>query len=145
MKKLGILLMLIVGIVSCSNDKDENNAPADYYGTWQLTVMNRNKNPAANSISVLEWQEAYILTPNGTFSKIRVKDGKTIKESGTFVMNKTLDQTQFELTYDTQNEIIGSCSSNLKENLYIINSVGKLFSTWGNCDGPLLTYERMIY
>jgi len=142
MKKKGLLIVFFILLVSCSFNDNEKKPSEDYYGIWILTRMNRNNNPAANSIDVLEWEESYIFKSDKTFSKTRKRDGKITTASGNYSVIKMVDQTQFELTYAAQSEIIGSCISNLKENLYIINNVGNLLSTWNVCSGPMLVYEK---
>ena len=143
MKKIGLLIVLFISLVSCSNDDNDNKPTEDYHGKWKLTSMSRNKNPAANSIDVMEWEENYVFSSNGKFSKTRIKDKKTSSASGTYSVAKTSEQTQFKLIYSTQSDIIGTCSGDLIENLYIIHAAGKMYSTWGTCDGPLLTYDKL--
>lgn len=141
MKKIGLLIVLFVALVSCSNDDNDNKPTASYHGKWILTRMGSN-NPAVNSIDILEWEEAYIFKSNNTFSKTRKRDGKTTAISGTYSVVKTADQTQFELNYTSESDIISSCTSKTKESLYIINSIGSLYGTWSICDGPMLVYEK---
>ncbi len=139
MKKIGLLIVLFISLVSCSDNDDKPSA--SYVGQWTLTRMGSG-NPAANSIDVLLWEESYTFNSNNTFSKTRKKDGKTTTISGTYSVVKTTDQTQFELNYIAESDIIASCTSNIKENLYIINSIGSLYGTWSICDGPMLVYEK---
>jgi hypothetical protein len=47
------------------------------------------------------------------------------------------------LTYSIDSDIIGSCSSELKEELNF-QSENVLLSTWQQCDGPGLKYEKSI-
>ncbi|WET02870.1 hypothetical protein [Flavobacterium sp. YJ01] len=142
MKKIGLLIVLLISLISCSNDDNDNTPTADYHGKWNLTSMSRNKNPSANSIDIMEWQESYIFSSSGKFSKTRIKDNKKTTVFGTYTVVETSEQTQLTLIYGAQNDIIGTCTGNLTENLYIIKTVGKLFSTWGICDGPLLSYDK---
>lgn len=133
--------MLLISLASCSND-DENRTKEAYHGKWNLTYMSRNKNPAANSIDIMEWQESYIFSSSGKFAKTRIKDNKKSTVFGTYSVVETSEQTQFTLVYGAQNDIIGTCTGNLTENLYIIKTIGKLYSAWGACDGPLLSYDK---
>ncbi|MFH6936088.1 hypothetical protein [Flavobacterium sp. FlaQc-30] len=143
MKKIGLLIVLFISLVSCSNDDNDNKPTEDYLGKWKLTSMNRNKNPAANSIGVMEWEESYVFSSDGKFTKTRIRDSKTSSVSGTYSVVETLEQTQLKLMYSTKNDIIGTCTEDLIENLYIIYATGKLYSTWAACDGPLLTYDKL--
>ncbi|WP_289659591.1 hypothetical protein [Flavobacterium panacagri] len=142
MKRITILVVLFISLVSCSNDNDQKDT-TNYLGKWKLTSMSRNKNPFANSIDVMEWQESYVFSSNGKFSKTRIKDNKTTTQIGTYLITETSDQTQLKLTYTAQSDIIGTCTGNLIENLYVLKSTKQLYSTWGTCDGPLLVYDRL--
>jgi hypothetical protein len=139
MKKIVLLIVLLISIVSCSDNDDKPSE--SYVGKWTLTRMGSN-NPAANSIDVLEWEESYAFNSNNTFSKTRKKEGKATTISGTYSVIKTTDQIQFELNYTAESDIVASCFSKAKENLYIINSTGNLYGTWSICDGPVLVYEK---
>jgi len=139
MKKIGLLIVMLVSLISCSDNDDKPTE--SYVGKWTLTRMGSN-NPAANSIDILEWEESYTFNSNNTFSKTRKKDDKTTTISGTYSVVKTNDQIQFELSYTSENDIIASCVSKVKENLYILNSNGNLYGTWSVCNGPTLVYEK---
>lgn len=141
MKKIGILLILIITLVSCSSDEAVATGDVDYFGNWELTKMSSAFTPAISFSNALEWKESYDFNENGTFTKTRLRDNKSITVSGTYVVTKTPNEIQFELTYEKDNDIIGSCSAEPKEILFI-NSSKKLFSTWQNCDGPELEYEK---
>ncbi|MNK38553.1 hypothetical protein D3C87_571440 [compost metagenome] len=141
MKKIGLLIAMFILLVSCSNDDNDNKPTESYHGKWILTAMG-NSNPAVNSIDVLEWEESYTFNSNNTFSKTRKRDGKITTISGTYSVVKTTDQTQFELNYAAESDIVASCASKTKESLYIINSFGILYGTWSICDGPRLVYEK---
>ncbi|MXO04325.1 hypothetical protein [Flavobacterium sp. HBTb2-11-1] len=142
MKKIGLLIVMFISLVSCSNDDNSNKPTESYHGNWILTRMGIS-NPAANSIDVLKWQESYTFNSNNTFSKTRKRDGKITAISGTYSVVKTAEQTKFELVYAKESDIIGSCTSKTKENLYIINEIGSLYNTWNACDGPVLVYDKV--
>jgi len=142
MKKIGLLIVLLISLTSCSNDDNNNKPTKAYHGKWNLTVMDRIKSPFANYIIVLEWEESYIFNSNGSFSKTRIMDNKTSTISGFYSVVETSDKTHFTLLYGASNEMIASCTGNLIENLYITNSTGRLYNTWETCDGPLLIYDK---
>lgn len=98
----------------------------------------------ANSVttgSEMDWQESYVFNANRTFVKTRIQDNITTTASGTFSISKTSNETHFELTYSKSSTLAGSCYGNLKEELFI-NSNNLLVSTWQNCDGPGLVYQK---
>lgn len=142
MKKIGILFILLLTLISCSNDEMIAVGDVDYFGKWELTKMSSAFTPAISFSDGLEWEESYDFNEDGTFTKTRLRDNKSITVSGVYAVTKTENEVQFELNYEKDNDIIGSCSSNLKEILYI-NTSKKLFSTWQNCDGPELVYEKI--
>jgi hypothetical protein len=90
----------------------------------------------------MEWQEFYVLDSNGTFKKSRERNGVITEISGSYSLSQTANGTSLLLSYKSDSEIIGSCSSALKEELYF-ESESLLFSTWQQCDGPGLKYEKV--
>jgi hypothetical protein len=60
--------------------------------------------------------------------------------SGTYSFNE--DPRRLELTCGEESQVIGSCQSDLKENLFF-SSNDVLLSTWNQCDGPNLDYEKI--
>lgn len=141
MKRIVLLFILISTLVSCSNDEALATGDVDYYGKWELTKMSSAFTPAISFSDGLEWEESYDFNIDGTFTKTRLRDNKSITVSGTYSITTTQKEIQFELVYEKDNDIIGSCSSDPKEVLYI-NSSKKMYSTWQNCDGPELVYEK---
>ena len=60
--------------------------------------------------------------------------------SGTYSFNE--DPRRLELTCGEESQVIGSCQSDLKENLFFCSN-DVLLSTWNQCDGPNLDYEKI--
>jgi hypothetical protein len=143
MEKLCVLFILVLNLVSCSGDNTANsNTPiSNYYGKWKLVKMEGSIPNSVTTEAAMEWQELYVFNTNGTFTKTRIRDNNTVSASGTFVLKTISNDTYFELTYPASNDIIGSCYGNLKEELFI-NKDGLLESTWRNCDGPGLVYQK---
>jgi len=77
---------------------------------------------------------------DGNFLKSRETEGSVVELTGTYSFNE--DPRSLELTYGEESEIIGSCQSDLKENLFF-SSNDVLSSTWNQCDGPSLDYEKI--
>jgi hypothetical protein len=82
MKKMAIVLILALSLISCSsNDKSKASAGSDYYGKWTLVKISGNKINAETTGSKMEWQENYVFNTDGTFVKTRVADNTTTTSS----------------------------------------------------------------
>jgi len=78
---------------------------------------------------IMDWQEWHILNPDHSFIKTRVRDNVTTSASGTYSV-VTLSEEQFlELSYPSDNKLIGNCSAEPKE-LLSIKSKDELAGTW---------------
>lgn len=140
MKKITIILILASILVSCSNN-NANTARISYYGKWKLIKMTGRFIPAIHIIGEPEWQEFYVFNTDKTFTKTRIKDKVTTTVSGTFEIINIEKESLLKLSFTENNDIIGSCYGNQKEELFL-NSDNLLSSTWQNCDGPGLIYEK---
>jgi hypothetical protein len=140
MKKIGIILILVLHLISCSNDKAKSPISSDYHGKWKLIEVSGFK-PANIVFDKLDWQESYVFNTDKTFIKTRSKDNTTTTATGKYVVTKLDNETHFELTYNESNDIIGSCTGNLTEALSI-NKEGLLQNSWQMCDGPGLIYKK---
>ena len=90
----------------------------------------------------MAWQETYLLNIDGTFLKSRNRDGVTIEASGIYHIIYLYDGKYLEFTFNNENEIIGSCYSNLKEEMFF-QSKSIFSSTWLACDASGLKYEKI--
>lgn len=131
----------MLSLISCSNEDANPPLVLDYYGKWQLTEMSGSVINSVTTGPEMDWQESYVFNTNRTFVKTRIKDNTTTTASGTFSISKTSNETHFELTYSKNSTLVGSCYGNLKEEL-LINNNNLLESTWQNCDGPGLVYQK---
>lgn len=129
----------MLSLISCSSD--DANPSLAYYGKWQLIEMSGSIARSVTTGSEMDWQESYTFNTNGKFVKTRIKNNTTTTVSGTFSISKTSNETHLELTYSESSTLVGSCYGNLKEELFI-NSNNLLVSTWQNCDGPGLVYQK---
>ncbi|EJL59210.1 hypothetical protein [Flavobacterium sp. CF136] len=141
MKKFGITFILMLSLISCSNEDANSSLVSDYKGKWQLIEMSGSTINSVTTGSEMSWQESYVFNTNRTFVKTRIKDNTTTTASGTFSVVTILDETHLELTYSESSTLVGSCYGNLKEDLFINNN-NLLVSTWQNCDGPGLVYQK---
>ena len=143
MKKIKLFYGILIALplfFSCASDEVFN--PEQYPQKWQLIKMTGQIANSETTGIAMEWQEFYLLNSNGTFIKSREHNGVLMEESGTFVFKNLSEEKFLELTYSSDNELIGSCySSEFKENLWL-KSENRMIGTWSECDGPGLEYER---
>lgn len=128
MKKIGLLLVLFVSLVSCSNNNSDDKADTnvDYYGKWV-----RVSNPASNSIGSLE--PFYVFNKDKTFIKT-IPYEKNVSFSGTFEIVKDDAGTRFILTYPSKNDWISTCIGGTLIEAYKLNESGNLVDQAGMCD-----------
>lgn len=133
MKKFKLLLLF--GLISCSSDS--NLCPEK----WQLVQMFGSIADLPPSTgSNMSWQEWYLLYPDNTFRKIREQNNQTTEAEGSYKELQLSDGVYLELVFKNDNNLIGSCIGEKTELLR--KSTNQLTSTWWNCDGPGLFYER---
>ena len=140
MKNLFLVLVTISFLITCS--KEDQFDIEKYPQKWQLVKMYGETSESEVKGENMEWQEYYLLNSDGTFTKHREWDGSQIEASGTFSFTEGTDGKYLELYYEVNSEIIGSCTGNNTETLWL-RSNNKLSGTWSYCDGPGLEYERV--
>jgi hypothetical protein len=140
MKHLTILVAFVSIFNSCSKDAIASDSTG-YYGKWTLVKMSGSMANSETTGSAMEWQEFYLFNTNGTFTKSRERNAIKTTVSGIYTTTNHPDGLYLELVYPNDNEIIGNCYGNLKEELYIAEN-NTLSSTWKNCDGPGLEYKK---
>ena len=141
MKKRILFLMLIVILNSC-NKNDEINTETELYGNCTRVEMTGNIPNSTTSGSEMEWQENYLLKSDGTIQKTRNRNGLITEVSGTYNLVNSSNEIFLAIIFDSESEIIGSCNLDLKEEM-LFQSENTLSSTWENCYGPGLKYEKM--
>lgn len=143
--KKQILFLMIIGILfSCNKNDDGNNddnLETEIIGKWKLIQMTGNIPNSETTGTEMEWQETYQLNTDGTFQKSRNRDGIITEVSGTYNLVDSSNERFIEFIFDDESEIIGSCYSNLKEEMFF-QSDNTFSSTWSACDGPGLKYEK---
>jgi len=140
MKNLIIISLLICTLFSCT--KADEFDIKQYPQKWQLIKMTGQIPNSETTGTNMEWQEFYLLNSDSTFIKSRERDGILTEEYGSFSFEDLSDGKYLVLTYETDNTIIGNCTSELKEVL-VLESNKSLVGTWSACDGPGLEYERI--
>jgi len=148
MKNSILISLLIFSVISCS--KSEKSDSIQYHQVfdsnvfpqqWQLIKMTGDIPNSETTGASMDWQESYQLNSDGTFTKSRNRDGKLTEGTGTFVFQDLSGGKYLELTYLSDTDIVGSCSGNRTEGLWLKSD--KLVGTWSYCDGPGLEYERV--
>lgn len=145
MKQLFIILITTLSLNSCAvKDDTDVDLKANATQKWKLVSMTGSvANIPPTTGDDLPWQEYYFLYADDTFVKSRKQDGEVKEAGGTFEIQTLSDGNYLVLTYDSESELRGDCSSQeLKEFLSIISAT-KMSNTWNACDGPGLTYERV--
>ena len=137
-----ILFLMIIGVLFSCNKNDDNDTENELVGNWKLIQMTGSIPNSETSGTEMEWQETYVLNANGTFLKSRDRDGITTEVSGTYNFINNSNEPLIELNFDTESDIIGSCTSNMKETMNL-QSETIFLSSWEACDGPGLKYEKI--
>ena len=141
MKKIIFFLSAIIFITSCDKNND-SPLDSEIVGNWILVEMSGSIPNSQTSGSDMEWQEIYTLKADGTFQKSRDRNGIITQVSGTYGLINSSNETLLKFTFDNDNEIIGSCHSDLKE-FMLFQSENTFSSTWLACDGPGLVYKNV--
>ncbi|MEQ9441302.1 MAG: hypothetical protein RIG62_19820 [Cyclobacteriaceae bacterium] len=150
MKNIFFGLLVLGALASCSGNEGIEpkslNARADAeqdLQKWQLVEMSGSiANVPPSTGSDMAWQEYYLLYADSTFVKSREQDGTITEASGTYALVTLPDGEYLELTYDSDNNLIGNCTAEAKELLFF-QSANKLIGTWQACDGPGLVYDKV--
>ena len=142
------LLWCLVFVLPLSCDKDNGELTILEFNAnvlpqkWELFKMTGNVQGSVTEGEAMEWQEAYVLNSDGSFSKIRAVAEGTISGEGTFAFFDDNGEKGLVLTYPEDSGIIGNCSSQPVEYLYLDADQKTLIGTWWACDGPGLFYQR---
>ncbi|MGY8915388.1 MAG: hypothetical protein ACKVJF_09965 [Flavobacteriales bacterium] len=142
MKVITFVFGLLCILASC-NKESEKSINQDYQGQWVLVKMSGNTPNSETTGQEMGWQESYTFKSDGTFSKSREQNGTVTESSGTFTVVKSEEGKRLELKHTATSDIIGSCLGDQKEVLFL-ESTSVLTSTWNQCDGPGLEYEKAM-
>jgi len=155
MKKLIVPTLILLACLACRTlphpDMENEVNPKSLMGindlgvveqTWKLVQMTAGMVNSQTTGADMDWQESYTFKPDGTFLKTRETNGTTQTASGLYVIENLTDGTYVKLTFQSGTEIIGNCTGNDEEQLYVPSN-DKLQGTWLACDGPGLTYEQI--
>lgn len=143
MKNVAVFFALMFFLTSCSEEKVSTVPDEPFAGNWRLIEIGGTIPNSLTSGDDMEWQESYSFFSHGSFTKSSERNGLTTEIEGTYEVLEGSEGAGVKLTYDSESEIIGSCSGNLTETLHL-ESVGRLISDWRACDGPFLLYAKLI-
>ncbi len=133
---------MIIGVLFSCSRNDDGNLETEIIGNWKLIQMTGSIPNSETTGTQMEWQETYRLNTDGTFQKSRDRDGVLTDVSGTYDLFDSSNGRFLEFIFNDESEIIGSCYSNLKEEMFF-QSENIFLSTWNACDGPGLKYEKV--
>lgn len=134
MKKIGLLIVMFISLVSCSNDDSNDKLKSkaiNNYGKW-VSIQND-----------ATWNDEYLFKEDGTFTRTKTINSATTNLSGTFEIFEREGRTNFQLTYSAPSNLIYSCSTGFggkSELLYILD--GNLENSASMCDYQL-TYKKV--
>ncbi|CAL65590.1 hypothetical protein [Christiangramia forsetii] len=144
--KVYLFLIISLFLISCSDDsiplETEDLSISNYPPKWNLFKMTGMLAGSEATGEDMQWQEYYIFRSDNTFIKTRVQDGETLIAKGTYETREIDDIQNYLLQHNTESSIIGNCTGNLEENLYISDDGKILLSSWWACDGPGLFYSQ---
>ncbi len=129
------LVFLVLLLFSCNK-----STGGQQYETWKLIEMTGQTVDSKKNGVEMEWQESYLLEPNGRFIKKRDRNGVLNEVYGSYETQELSDGKYLMLTHDKHNSLIGNCDSGLTEVLKYDKN--RLSGNWWMCDGPGLLYER---
>ncbi len=136
-------LSIIFSLFACNDvqiDTNEQQGIAIENQQWKLVKMTGSTRNSETIGENMEWQETYLLTENGEFTKTRERDGNTLQAVGTYKVLELSDGLYLEFTYPESSSLIGNCTGDLKELLSFRDNT--LYGTWLACDGPGLEYQK---
>lgn len=146
MKHVVFLALALGTLASCREVEEDLSGEIgndQFSQKWTLVEMTGSvAGDAPATGNDMAWQEYYILNEDSTFTKHREQDGEVSEASGVFTFVTTAEESYIELTYPSDNQLIGSCYSQLMVESLLVVSETELKGTWQACDGPGLTYER---
>lgn len=124
MKRIGLLIVLMISLISCS--KDDASPNSGYYGKWTEVP-----NPAANYIAGYEIY--YVFNKNKNFVKTVPSTNGYKNFSGQYEIIKNETGTSFVLTYSSANESISNCTSGALIENFKLNDVNDLVDQASAC------------
>ena len=147
MKKFFILscfFSIVVIFFGCDKDESPDNL---IEGEWVLMEVGSTWTQDVIKAEEIDYEEKYILLPNGTFVKTRTGSDSDGQATGTFTFtaaepNHQDVQYYLSLTFETGTDMIISCTKSLGIEEFALLDNGRLLNAAGACDWPVLTYRK---
>lgn len=139
------LLFFSFMLLSLSSCTDDNNTATTNLVHETATVrlnlvkMSGQIRNSETTGAEMAWQEYYILGPEMQFTKVRERDGQTLKSEGTFDIVMINSDKYLQFTHDSDGELVGNCTGDTVE-LLMYTTSDSVQSSWQSCDGPGLYY-----
>ncbi len=147
MKSQFLLLLSILILSSCSGNSDEleiqDLSVEKFPQKWSLYKMTGSIQGSESTGDDMEYREFYIFNADNTFIKSRSTDVDVITSTGSYVLQTNNDGVAFLLKFPEESSLIGNCSGNNEEYLYLDAAKTTMLSSWWSCDGPGLFYEHV--
>ena len=143
MRKLCVLLVCMC-FFACSDSDDSGNVfnIDSFPQRWELTTMTGSIRGAVFEGDQLPWQESINLKGDGSFIKVRLIDNQTLQGAGIFVFSEENDQMFLTLEFDSETELIESCSREKITESFLMPTANLLNGGSAPCDGPGLFYIK---
>ena len=147
MKAQFLLLLSILLLSSCSSNSDELETQdlsiEKFPQKWSLYKMTGSIQYSETTGEDMEYQEFYIFNSDNSFLKTRTTEDDIITAEGSYILQTNDDGVAFLLEYSEESDLIGNCSGNKEEYLYLDAAKTTLLSSWWSCDGPGLFYKQV--
>ena len=140
-----LVFTVLVLLVGCSSSDDSQGSfdIDSFPQTWVLEEMSLGLSGETVTDNDLPYQETIVLKDNGDFEKTRKSSDSMSMGKGTFLFNKSTINTVLVLNYDSETDLISSCSREKIVEKLIVTSSNSLSGGSAPCDGPGLFFTRI--
>jgi hypothetical protein len=144
MKNLLLPLIILFALTACSEKNDPENLIS---GDWELVSSVNAWTGEKLEGADLYYRQTYLFRRDGKFTKTQQNEDGSFQASGTYSIEQSESTSgsdikfYLNLSFTDGDQIAGSCYGNEKE-IMVYNVNKQLRNTWGECDGPIHTYDR---
>jgi len=151
MKKIFIIVLSVISLISCDNNDDNLTNEQFINGKWNLTSIINTSVGGSMSPDIND-THFYQIDKDGTFKRISLKDDNSEELIGTYILadeninygNEDNSIQKFiELSYSSEAKFFNCGSLDENKQLLILTSDNKLQNTLsGACDGENYEYTK---